>query len=87
MLSRVIKHLEGAGLVQRAADPADGRACLVSATREGRTLVRRLRAHRRALVGERLDELSPEHVRLLMDALPALEALAGRGDRGAEDGR
>lgn len=87
MLSRVIKHLEGAGLVQRDADPADGRAFLVRATHEGRDLVRRLRAHRRELVGERLAELSPEHVRLIMDALPALEALAGRRERGTEAGR
>ena len=87
MLSRVIKHLEGAGLVQRDPDPADGRAYLVRATREGRGLVRRLRAHRRELVGERLDELSPEHVRLIMDALPALEALAGRRDREPEVNR
>ncbi len=87
MLSRVIKHLESAGLVQRDPDPADGRAYLVRATREGRRLVRRLRAHRRELVGERLDELSPEHVRLIMAALPALEALAGRRDHEAAGGR
>jgi len=86
-VARVIKHLESAGLVQRDPDPADGRAYLVRATREGRRLVRRLRAHRRELVGERLDELSPEHVRLIMAALPALEALAGRRDHEAAGGR
>lgn len=80
MLSRVIGHLERRGLVRRDPDPDDGRACLVSATREGRTLVRRLRAHRRTLVGDRLDELPDEYVQQLIDALPALEALARRPD-------
>jgi DNA-binding MarR family transcriptional regulator len=35
-VSRQIKHLEDKGIVERAADPADGRASLVRLTDEGR---------------------------------------------------
>ena len=34
-LSRTVRELEHLGLVQRAADPADGRSSLLSPTREG----------------------------------------------------
>jgi DNA-binding MarR family transcriptional regulator len=77
MLSRVLAHLEEAGLAARAADPADGRATRAAATTAGRRLIVRLRARRSALLAARLEALPAEHVDALMDALPALEALAG----------
>src|ERR687888_851523 len=41
--TRIVARLEEAGLVQRAADPADGRSFMVSATGQGRALMRKLR--------------------------------------------
>src|SRR5436190_21348744 len=37
--TRIVARLEEEGLVERAADPADGRSFLVSATRDGRELM------------------------------------------------
>jgi DNA-binding MarR family transcriptional regulator len=76
MLSRVLAHLEEAGLVRREQSPDDARCTLARATPAGRRLVTRLRARRAALLRARLDELEPAHVAVLVDALPALEALA-----------
>jgi DNA-binding MarR family transcriptional regulator len=80
MLSRVLAHLEERGLVRRGPDPGDARCTVARATPAGRRLVTRLRARRAALVGERMEQLDPAHVRLLLDALPALEALAQRDE-------
>src|ERR687894_2913376 len=41
--TRIVSRLETEGLVDRAADPADGRSSLVSASAQGRALLRRLR--------------------------------------------
>ncbi|WP_217923699.1 MarR family winged helix-turn-helix transcriptional regulator [Miltoncostaea oceani] len=76
MLSRVLAHLEEAGLATRAPSPDDARCTLARATPAGRRLVARLRARRAALLLERIEELDPAHVAVLLDALPALEALA-----------
>ena len=46
-VSRHIGTLEAAGLVERAADPADRRAHLLRATPDGEALLQRLREHRR----------------------------------------
>lgn len=78
MLSRVAAHLETAGLVGRDPDPDDGRACFIHATDAGTALIERLRARRTELIGQRLAELSDEHLAAIMAALPALEALARR---------
>jgi DNA-binding MarR family transcriptional regulator len=85
MLSRVLGHLEDAGLVRRRADEHDRRCAWAEPTPAGRRLVRRLRARRAALLAERLDALDPVHVAALLEALPALEALAGDG-QGAPGG-
>lgn len=76
MLSRVLAHLEEAGLATRAPSPDDARCTLARATPAGRRLVARLRARRAALLLERIEELDSAHVAALLDALPALEALA-----------
>jgi len=77
MLSRIVAHLEEAGLVARVADPRDGRATRVKATPSGRRLLMRLRARRGALLRARLEALPPGQVETLLAALPALEALGG----------
>src|SRR5918996_1629490 len=40
--TRIVGRLADAGLVERTADPADGRVSLVSTTQKGRALLRRL---------------------------------------------
>ena len=76
MLSRVLAHLEGEGLAERAPAADDARCTEVRATAAGRRLIGRLRARRAALLVERLDELPADQVEALLAALPALESLA-----------
>lgn len=76
MLSRVLAHLEGEGLVERAPAPDDARSTEVRATPAGRRLIARLRARRARLLDEWLGRLSDDEVVALRAALPALEALA-----------
>jgi DNA-binding MarR family transcriptional regulator len=76
MLSRVLAHLEGEGLVERAAAPDDARRTQVRATAAGRRLVGRLRARRAALLVEWLERLPDDELAALLAALPALEGLA-----------
>src|SRR6266550_7040339 len=38
--TRIVRHLENAGLVERVRDPEDGRASILTATSEGRNLLR-----------------------------------------------
>jgi DNA-binding MarR family transcriptional regulator len=75
-MTQLIARLEDAGLVTRAADPADGRVVQVRITAEGEAMV----AHRRAVRAERLagllDRLSPDERDALVAALPAMGALA-----------
>ncbi len=79
MLSRVLAHLEQAGLARREPSAGDARCTVARATPAGRRLVSRLRARRAALLLERLEELPPDDIARLAAALPALEAL-GRAD-------
>lgn len=76
MVSRLLAHLEEAGLARRGPDPADGRATRVEATPAGRRTVRRQRARHRALLAGRLERLDAGETAALRRALPALEALA-----------
>jgi len=76
MLSRVIGKLETAGLVRRQTSITDRRAIQVVATRKGVRGRERLLAERSRLLTERLAELPPEMASIILDAAPALEALA-----------
>ena len=76
MLSRIVAKLGRDGLVTRRADPLDGRAALLLPTERGRRLRRRIQAERNAVLGQRLQALPQSQRQLLMDAIPALEALA-----------
>src|SRR5215208_4274142 len=42
--TRILRHLETAGLVERVKDPEDGRASILSATPDAKELLKRLRA-------------------------------------------
>jgi DNA-binding MarR family transcriptional regulator len=76
MLSRVVGRLTELGLIQRDPNPEDLRAIRVEATDTGRLLHERVKLLRSEAIGSCLDELPPESVRSIVDALPALEELA-----------
>lgn len=76
MLSRIVAKLSGRGLVARRADPLDGRAAMLLPTDRGRRLQRRIQAERNDVLGQRLEKLPAAQRKLLMEAIPALEALA-----------
>jgi DNA-binding MarR family transcriptional regulator len=73
--TRIVARLEAEGLVDRAADPTDGRASLLSVSREGRDLLRRLRSRKTAYLARRLNELDPADVVALERAAEVLERL------------
>jgi DNA-binding MarR family transcriptional regulator len=73
--TRIVARLEQAGLVDRAADPSDGRVSLVTASRDGRTLLRRLRTRKNAYLARRMRDLDPDDVAALERAAEVLERL------------
>ncbi|HVC39198.1 MAG TPA: MarR family transcriptional regulator [Candidatus Dormibacteraeota bacterium] len=75
MLSRIASKLGDGGLVARQTDPRDRRAAQLVATEQGRRLHRRIRAERNDILSQRLRSLPPRQRQLVIDALPALEAL------------
>jgi DNA-binding MarR family transcriptional regulator len=79
--TRIVARLEGEGLVERAADPADGRSFIVTVTPKGRTLLGRLRTRKNAYLARRLRGLDAEEVAVLARAAEILERLQD-GERG-----
>lgn len=77
-ITRVVGKLEQAGLVERSADPADGRVTLVIATAAGRELLARTRQSKDVWLATRLAELGTGDRRRLAGALDALDRLVGR---------
>jgi DNA-binding MarR family transcriptional regulator len=75
-MTQLIARLQDAGLVDRAADPADGRVVQVRITADGRAMLAGRRAVRAERLAGLLDRLSPDERDLLALALPALDALA-----------
>jgi DNA-binding MarR family transcriptional regulator len=74
-ITRTIAELEARGLVDRSADPVDGRASLIAVTEAGLDAIRRARAARAEVVSElltRLDEVDRAAVR---SAMPAFERM------------
>lgn len=76
MVSRVVSRLDADGLVRRLTDPADQRVVQLEATDTGRQTHERIIAARIRTVATILDDLSPDVSAALVQALPALEALA-----------
>jgi DNA-binding MarR family transcriptional regulator len=73
--TRILRHLEEAGLVERVKDPDDGRGSILSITAAGRTHLRRLRARKTAYLATRLDKLDAEDRRTLERAAELLEGM------------
>jgi len=84
-MTQLIARLQDAGLVDRAADPADGRVVQVQLTAEGRATLARRRAVRADRLAGLLAGLSQDERDALAAALPAMDALANaRRDSGAQ---
>jgi DNA-binding MarR family transcriptional regulator len=76
-MTRIINALETEGLVERRADPVDGRAQVVAMTVEGRTLLTSGKEVKLAALRRRLADLPAAERERLEGALPALELLGG----------
>jgi DNA-binding MarR family transcriptional regulator len=73
--TRIVARLEEAGLVERVADPADGRSFTVSATADARALMNRLRTRKNAYLARRLRGLDEDDLATLDRAAEILEDL------------
>jgi DNA-binding MarR family transcriptional regulator len=75
-MTQLVGRLEASGLVERCADPEDGRVVRVQLTGAGRDLIARRRAARAERLAGLLAALSPADQEALAAALPAINALA-----------
>jgi DNA-binding MarR family transcriptional regulator len=73
--TRLAAKLEGLGLIERAADPVDGRSSLLSATAAGRAHLREVRTRKDAFLAQRLARLPADDRATLARAADLLEAL------------
>lgn len=86
-MTQMISRLADAGLVTRAADPADGRVVRVHITAAGRTTLADRRANRARRVADLLGALSPDERAALGAALPAIDAFADLATESEQHGR
>lgn len=80
-ITRVLARLLESELIDRAADPADGRSTLISISPSGRELLREVRTRKDAFLSERLRDLDAEDRAVLARASEVLERLL-EDDRG-----
>lgn len=76
MLSRIVRHLEQSGLIERRLDPNDRRAATVAVTETGRRLHHAIRDERGDALSRLLSALDPSQRGAVEAALPVLEHLA-----------
>ena len=75
-LTRLVAHLEGAGLVTRDDHPTDGRQVLLAASAAGVALLQEDRRRRDVWLARRLAELDPADREVLHRAAAVLDRLA-----------
>lgn len=75
-MTQLVARLQDSGLVERFADPADGRVVQVRITAGGQAMLAGRRAVRAGRVTLLLARLSPDEQAALAAALPAMDALA-----------
>jgi DNA-binding MarR family transcriptional regulator len=80
-MTRIVGHLESAGLVVRRPAPGDRRSAKVELSPAGRELLDRSRTRKDAYLAERLATLAPTEVAVLRQAAAALERLLEADDR------
>ncbi len=73
--SRVVAKLESQGLVERFADPDDGRIVRVVTTPLGEELLDAARSRKVAWIADQLDRLDDDDRAAVLVALPALQRL------------
>jgi DNA-binding MarR family transcriptional regulator len=85
-MTALVKVLEHDGLVERRADPSDGRVALVALTEAGLELIRARRQSGAEAFAQLIDKLPAEESAALAAAIPALEHLRalGEGSRSQE---
>jgi DNA-binding MarR family transcriptional regulator len=74
-VTRTLRVLEAAGLIDRAPDPDDGRSSLVSVNPAGRERLRRLRGRKNAYLARRMRDLPEADVETLERAAEILEGI------------
>jgi DNA-binding MarR family transcriptional regulator len=74
-VTQIVTKLEREGLVERRADPSDGRAVLVHITDEGSAVVRGRQEERLVRLSELAERLTPAERSRIQAALPALTRL------------
>ena len=74
-VTRLLGRLEVAGLVERTADPGDGRSSLITTSAAGRALLRELRLRKDVYLARRLAGLDLEERATLARAAAILERL------------
>lgn len=74
-MTQLVARLHEAGLVERAADPADGRVVRVGITEAGREALAARRASRADRLTVLLSRLDDENRAALAAAVPAIDAL------------
>jgi DNA-binding MarR family transcriptional regulator len=77
-ITLLVNRLQERGWLQRIPDPSDGRAVLVSLTRQGEEVFERLRAEYRALLHEEMASLEDSEVETLAAAVSILDKLIDR---------
>jgi DNA-binding MarR family transcriptional regulator len=75
-MSKVVDALEERHLIERVADPTDGRVSLVRLSADGAVTLHQLRAASTLAISAAIAELDPDEVAWLRDGLPVLERLA-----------
>jgi DNA-binding MarR family transcriptional regulator len=73
--TRTLRVLLEAGLIERTADPSDGRSALLSVNAAGRERLRRLRGRKNAYLARRMRNLSREDLETLERAAEILERI------------
>lgn len=79
-VSRQVQHLMDLALVERAPDPDDGRATLLTASEEGVRRMADVSHHRRKLLDERLGDWSADELADFAGSLARYNAALARTD-------
>ena len=85
--TRIVAALHEQGLIERAADPSDGRGALLSTSAPGRALLRRVRRRKNAYLSRRLHDLDGDDVAALERAAEVLERLLAEDSAAGRRGR
>jgi DNA-binding MarR family transcriptional regulator len=78
-ISRLVKALEGQGLVRREVDPEDRRVVRIHATARGESVLDEGRTRRVRALSSQLEGLPPEDLAVLSRAAEIMEDLSAGG--------